>query len=95
VFVVDMIMFMGSPTMTMRPTGNPTDASGVVATADALDEASPPGNTGVARDNGTIAENDRSNSSGNISCGACLPFWRISCMLVSVVVVCCFDEQAA
>ena len=90
-----MIMFMGSPTMTMHPTGNPIDASGVVATADAPDEALPPGDTGEARDNGTIAENDTSNSSGNISRGACLPFWRISCMLVSVVVVRCFDGQAA
>ncbi len=94
-FVVDMIMFMGSPTMMMCPTGNPTDASGVVATANAPDEALPPGNTGEARDNGTIAENDMSNSSGNISRGACLPFWRISCMLVSVVVVRCFNGQAA
>jgi hypothetical protein len=49
---------MGAPTMMMRPTGNPTDASGVFATADAPDGASPPGNTGEARDNATIAELD-------------------------------------
>ena len=53
--------------MTMCSTGKPTDASGVVATADAPDGASPPGNNGEARDNATIAENDMSNS-GNISC---------------------------
>jgi hypothetical protein len=81
--------------MTMRPTGNPTDASGVVATADAPDGASPPGDTGEARDDSTIAENDTSDSSGNISRGACLPFWRITCMLVSAVVVRCIDGQAA
>jgi hypothetical protein len=39
VFVVNIILFTGAPTMTMRPTGNPTDASGVVATADAPDGA--------------------------------------------------------
>jgi len=49
------------------------------------------GNTGEAQDDATIAENDTSNLSGNISCGACLPFWRITCMLVSVVVVCCIN----
>ncbi len=77
--------------MTMRPTGNPTGVSGVVATADTPDGASPPGNTGEARDDATIAENDTSNSSGKISCRACLPFWRITCMLVSAVVVRCID----
>jgi hypothetical protein len=51
-----MIFFTGAPTMTMRPTENPTDASGVVATADAPDGASPPGDTGEARDDATIAE---------------------------------------
>jgi hypothetical protein len=86
-----MIIFTGAPVMTMRPMGNPTGASGVVATADAPDGASPPGDTGVARDDATIAENDMSNSSRNISRGACLPFWRITCMLVSAVVVCCID----
>ena len=45
---------MGVPTMTMRPTRNPTDASGVVATADAPDGASPPGNTWEAQNNATI-----------------------------------------
>jgi hypothetical protein len=75
----------------MCPTGNPTGALGVVATADAPDGASPPGNTGEARDDATIAENDTSNSSGNISHRACLLFWRITCMLVSVVVVHCID----
>ena len=81
--------------MMMCLTGNPTDASGVVATADALDGASPPGNTGEAQDDATITENDTSGSSRNISRGACLPFWRITCMLVSAVVVCCFDGQVA
>ncbi len=90
-----MIIFTGAPTMTMCPTGNPTDALGVVATTDAPDGASPPGNTGEARDNATITENDTSNSSGNISRGACLPLWRITCMLISAVVVRCFDGQAA
>ena len=90
-----MIIFTGAPMMTMCPTRNPTDALGVVATADALDGASPPGNTGEARDDARIAENDTSNSSRNISRGACLPFWRITCMLVSAVVVRCFDGQAA
>ncbi len=33
---------MGAPMMMMRPMGNPTDVSGVVATTDALDGASPP-----------------------------------------------------
>ena len=84
-------MFMGAPTMTMRLMGNPTNASGVVVTVDALDEALPPGDTGEAQDNATITENDTSNSSGNISRGACLPFWRITCMLVSAVVVRCID----
>ena len=81
--------------MTMCPTGNPTDALGVVATVDALDGALPPGDTGEAQDDAMISENDTSNSSGNISRGACLPLWRITCMLVSAVVVCCFDGQAA
>ena len=90
-----MIIFTGAPTMTMCPMGNPTDAFGVVATTDALDKASPPGNTGEARDDAKIAENDTSDSSGNISRGPCLPFWRITCMLVSAVVVCCFNGQAA
>ena len=65
---------------------------GGVATTDAPDEASPPGDTGEAQDDVTIAENDTSNSSENISRGACLPFWRITCMLISAVVVCCFDN---
>ncbi len=69
-----MIIFTGTPMITMRPTGNPTDASGVVVTADAPDGASPPSDTGEARDDATIAENDTSDLSGNISCGACLPF---------------------
>jgi hypothetical protein len=86
-----MIIFMGAPVMTMRPMGNPTGALGVVATADAPDGASPPGDTGEAREDATIAENDTSNSSRNISHRACLPFWRITSMLVSVVVVCCID----
>jgi len=43
----------------------------------------------------TIAENDTSDSFGNISRGASLPFWRITCMLVSAVVVRCFDGQVA
>jgi hypothetical protein len=76
-------------------TGNPTDASGVVATVDALDGTLPPGNTGEAQDDATITENDMSGLSGNISRGACLPFWRITCMLFSAVVVCCFDGQVA
>jgi hypothetical protein len=33
-----MIIFTGAPVMTMRPTGNHTGASGVVATVDAPDE---------------------------------------------------------
>jgi hypothetical protein len=86
-----MIVFTGALMMMMRLTRNPTGASGVVATADAPDGASPPGDTGEARDDATIAENDTSNSSGNISRGACLPFWRITCMLISAVVVCCID----
>ena len=77
--------------MMMHPARNPTDALGVGSTADAPDGASPPGNTGEARDDATIAENDASNLSGNISCGACLPFWKIICMLVSAVVVHCID----
>jgi hypothetical protein len=90
VFVVNMIIFTGAPVMTMR-SRRPTGESGVVATADTPDGASAPGNTGEARDNARIAENDTSNLSGNISCGACLPFWRITCMLISAVVVCCID----
>ena len=39
---------MGAPTMTMCPTGNPTDASGMVATADTPVGASPSGDTGEA-----------------------------------------------
>ncbi len=62
---------------------------------DAPDGASPPGDTGEARDDATIAENDTSDSSRNIFHGACLPFWRITCMLVSAVVVRCIDGQAA
>jgi hypothetical protein len=53
-----MIFFTGAPTMTMCPTGNPTDALGVVATADAPDGASPPGNTGDAQDDAMIEEVD-------------------------------------
>ena len=90
-----MIIYTGALTMTMCRTGNPTDALGVIATADAPDGASPPGDTGEARNDATIAENDTSDSFGNISWGACLPFWRITCMLLSVVVVRCFDGQAA
>jgi len=90
-----MILFTGALTMTMCSTGNPIDALGVVSTADAPDGASPPGDTGEARDDATIAENDTSDLSRNISRGACLPFWRITCMLVSAVVVRCFDGQAA
>ncbi len=37
VFVVNMTIFTGAPVMMMYPTGNPTGALGVVATADALD----------------------------------------------------------
>ena len=59
-----MIMFMGAPTMTMRLTGNPTNALGVVVTADALGGVLPPGDTGEAQDNVTIAENDTRNLSG-------------------------------
>ena len=59
---------------------------GGVATTDAPDEALPPGGTGEAQDDATITENDTSTSSENISRGACLPFWRITCMLV------CFDN---
>ena len=80
--------------MTMCPTGNPTDALGVVVTTDTLDGVSPPGNTGEARDDATIAENDTRDLSGIFPRGACLPFWRITCMLVSAVVVHCFDGQA-
>jgi hypothetical protein len=90
VFVVDVIIFRGTPTMTMCLTENPTDALGVAATSDAPDGALPLGNTGEARDDTTNTaetENDLSDSSGNISCGACLPFWRITCMLVSEFVV--------
>jgi hypothetical protein len=65
-----MIIFTDAPTMRMCPTGNPTDASGVVATANASDGALPPGDTGEAQDDATIAENDMSNSFGNISRGA-------------------------
>ena len=60
--------------MTMHPTGNPTDASGVVVNADAPDGASPPGDTGEAIDDATIAENDARDLSGNISHVACLTF---------------------
>ena len=57
--------------MMMRLAGTvAVDASRVVATADAPDGASPPGNTGKAQDNGTIAENDMSNLSVNVSRGA-------------------------
>ena len=62
-----MIIFTGALVMMMHPTRNPTGALGVVVTADAPDGASPPGDTGVAQDDATIAENDTSNSSGNIS----------------------------
>ena len=37
-----MIMCADAPAMTMRPPEDPTDASGVVATADTLDGALPP-----------------------------------------------------
>ena len=77
--------------MTMRPTRNPTDAAGVVATADAPGVLSR--DTGEPRDNVMIAENDMSDLSGNIFRRACLPCWRINCMLVSAVVV--FDGQMA
>ena len=55
-----MIIFTGAPVMMMHPAGNPTGASGVVATAEAPDGASPPGDTGEAPDDATIAENDTS-----------------------------------
>ncbi len=90
-----MIIFTDAPTMTMCRTGNPTDALGVVATVDAPDGASPPGDTGEAQNDATIAENDTSNLFRNISRGGCLPFWRITCMLVSAVVVRCFNGQVA
>ena len=80
--------------MLMHTTGDPGpgDVSAVAATADALDGVSPPGNTGEAQDDLVIAENDTSNFSGNNARGACLPFWWITCMLVSVVVaVCCIN----
>ena len=67
-----MIIFTGAPTMMMCLTGNPTDALGVVAIADAPDGASPPGDTGEAIDDATIAENDASDLFGNISHVACL-----------------------
>jgi hypothetical protein len=73
-----MIIFTSAPTMTMRLMGNPTDASEVVATTDAPDGTSSLGGTGEAQDDATIAENDASNSSRNIS--------RV---LVSAVVVHC------
>ena len=37
-----MIVCTGAPAMTMHPSEDPADASGVVATADTLDGASPP-----------------------------------------------------
>jgi hypothetical protein len=37
VFVVNMIIFTGTPVMRMHPMGNPTGVLGVVATADAPD----------------------------------------------------------
>ena len=37
-FVVNIIIFTGAPTMTMRPKGDLSDATGVVATADAPDD---------------------------------------------------------
>ncbi len=86
-----MIIFTGALVMMMHPTRNPTGALGVVATTDPPNRASPPGDTGEVRDKTMIAENDTSNSSRNISCGACLPFLRITCMLVSAVVVRCID----
>ncbi len=62
-----MTIFTGALTIMMCPTGNPVDALGVVVTADAPDGALPPGDTGEARGDVTIADNDTSNSSGNIS----------------------------
>ena len=59
-----MIIFTGAPMMMMCPTGNLSDALVVVATTDAPDGALPPGNTGDARDDVTIEENDMSDSSG-------------------------------
>jgi hypothetical protein len=53
-----MIFCTGALMMTMCPMRNPTDASGVIATADAPDGALPPGNTGEAQDDATIAELD-------------------------------------
>ena len=41
-FVVNIIICTGAPGMTMCPPEDPTDASGVVVTADALDGALPP-----------------------------------------------------
>jgi len=52
--------------MMMCLTGNPTDALGVVATADSPDGASSPCDTGEAQDDATIAENDTSDSSGSM-----------------------------
>jgi hypothetical protein len=66
----------------------------VKRTVNAPNGASSPGDTGEATDDVTIAENDTSNSSGYIFHGACLPFWRITCMLVSAVVVRCINGQA-
>ncbi len=77
--------------MTMRPRRNPTGESGVIVTADTQDGASPPGDSGEARDDAMITENDTSNSSGNISHGACLPFWMITCRLISAVVAHCIN----
>jgi hypothetical protein len=78
---------MGTPAMLMHKTGNPVDVSAVAATTDALDRASPPGNTREAQDDDH--RDDTSNYSGNSAHRACLPFWWITCMLVSAVVVCC------
>jgi hypothetical protein len=44
------MVFTGALTMMMHPARNPTNALGVGSTADAPDGASPPGNTGEARD---------------------------------------------
>jgi hypothetical protein len=41
---------MGTPAMLMHTTGDPVDVSAVAATTDALDGASPPGNTREAQD---------------------------------------------
>jgi len=90
-----MIIFTGALTMTMCRTGNPTDALGVVATADAPDGASPPGDTGEAQNDARSQRMIRVIRSG-IFPGehACLFGGLLACFF-SAVVVRCFDGQAA